>query len=151
VSNGALLVAGVALTAAGMAWLSTVQPGDTFIVGLGLPMVLIGAGQGLAFAPLTTAGIAGVEAQDAGAASGLVNSAHQLGSALGLGILVTVAATAGTDLADHVTAALTGSTVLLVLALIIAAAVVVPGERRRLGNVVDVDAATDTLQLDPVR
>ena len=65
-------------------------------------------------------------------AGGLVNTAHQLGSALGLGILVTVAAAAGTDLADHVTAALTGSTMLLVLALIISAAVVVPGERRRL-------------------
>ena len=42
-------------------------------------MVLIGAGQGLAFAPLTAAGIAGVDAADAGAASGLVNTAHQLG------------------------------------------------------------------------
>jgi len=47
------------------------------------PMVLIGAGQGLAFAPLTTFGIAAVRGEDAGAASGLVNTAHQLGMALG--------------------------------------------------------------------
>ena len=44
-------------------------------------MVLIGAGQGLAFAPLTSFGIAGVPAEDAGAATGLVNTAHQLGMA----------------------------------------------------------------------
>ena len=136
IGNAALLVAGVALTAAGMAWLSTLDYGATYLAAVAPPMALIGAGQGLAFAPLTAAGIAGVTARDAGAASGLVNTSHQLGSALGLGILVAIATGAGSRheqptrvLADHVTAALTGSALLLTLALGVAAVVVVPGER----------------------
>ena len=39
---------------------------------------------------MTTAGLAGVGSRDAGAAPGVVNTAHQLGSALGLGILPAV-------------------------------------------------------------
>ena len=72
------------VTLAGMVWLSRVGVGDTYLTAVALPMVLIGAGQGLAFAPLTNAGIAGVAPTDAGAASGLLNTAHQLGMALGL-------------------------------------------------------------------
>jgi len=131
VGDSWVLVAGVAVTALGMAWLAQVGAGETYLTGIALPMILIGAGQGLAFAPLTSAGIAGVDSADAGAASGLVNTAHQLGSALGLGVLVTVAAASGTELAGHVTAALTGSAILLAVALVIAVAVVVPGERSR--------------------
>jgi hypothetical protein len=41
---------------------------------------------------MTTAGLAGDDAHDAGAASGVVNTAHQLGSALGLGILTAAGA-----------------------------------------------------------
>jgi EmrB/QacA subfamily drug resistance transporter len=126
-----VLVAGIAVTAAGMTWLCQVNTGQSYLAGIALPMMLIGAGQGLAFAPMTSAGIAGVDTADAGAASGLVNTAHQLGSALGLGILVTVAAVHGTDLAGHITAALAGSAVLLTVALVVAIAVVIPGERSR--------------------
>ena len=65
------------------------------MTGIALPMVLIGIGQGASLAPLTASGIIGVTKEDAGAASGLVNVAHQLGGSLGLGILVTVFAAAG--------------------------------------------------------
>ena len=99
-------------------------------------MLLVGAGQGLAFAPLTSAGIAGVRPEDAGAASGLLNTAHQIGMALGLGFLVAVSANAGDGRLDgasrtiaHVTAALTGSTVLLALALVVVLTVIVPARR----------------------
>ena len=118
-----VLVAGIAITLLGMAWLSRVTPGGSFLLQVALPLVLIGAGQGLAFAPLTGAGIAGTTPEDAGAASGLVNAAHQLGGALGLGVLVTVAdsarhgSTALEQLASSTTTALTGSAVLLALAL----------------------------------
>ena len=47
----------VALTLAGMAWLAQVDTVDSYLTGVALPMVLIGAGQGLAFAPLTSFGI----------------------------------------------------------------------------------------------
>ena len=50
----------------------------------------MGLGSGTALVPLTTAGLAGVEPDDAGAASGLVNVTQQVGAALGLAVLVTV-------------------------------------------------------------
>ena len=57
-------------------------------------MILIGIGQGGVLAPLTASGVAGVAREDTGAASGLVNVAHQLGGSLGLGVLVVVFAAA---------------------------------------------------------
>ncbi|PUB24455.1 EmrB/QacA subfamily drug resistance transporter [Promicromonospora sp. AC04] len=136
IPGAALLAVGMALTLVGMAWLSRVDAGDTYLAAVALPMLLIGAGQGLAFAPLTNSGIAGVAPEDAGAASGLVNTAHQLGMALGLGILVAVSANAGAGSSDvvaqtsaHVSAALTGATVLVALALVVVLAVVLPARR----------------------
>ena len=51
-------------------------------------MVLIGLGQGLAMSPLTNQGIEGVARKDTGAASGLVNVAHQISGAIGLSLMV---------------------------------------------------------------
>jgi EmrB/QacA subfamily drug resistance transporter len=129
--NAVLLAAGTALTLVGMAWLSGAGIDDSYLLSVALPMMLIGGGQGLAFAPLTSAGLAGVPAADSGAASGLVNTAHQLGMALGLGILVAVSAHAGdldgpAAVAEHVRAALTGSAALLAAALVVVLAVIVP-------------------------
>ena len=135
VPNAVLLATGTAVTLVGMAWLSRAGVDDSHLLSVALPMMLIGGGQGLAFAPLTSAGIAGVPAGDAGAASGLVNTAHQLGMALGLGILVAVSARAGSDLggaaavAERVRAALTGSTVLLAAALVVVLAVILPTQK----------------------
>ena len=92
-------------------------------------MVLIGAGQGLAFAPLTSFGLAGVRGQDAGAASGLVNTAHQLGMATGLAVLVAASADA-TGLVARVSSALGWGSCLLALCLTVVLAVVVPAQRR---------------------
>ena len=126
ISIGSLLAAGVLFTLVGMFWLSRIAVGASFWVSVALPMVLIGVGQGLAFAPMTSAGVSGVTPGDAGAASGLVNTAHQLGSSLGLGVLVTIAVSVGgpdTDtpqaVADHMHAALTGSSIFLAVALVI--------------------------------
>jgi hypothetical protein len=133
-----VLVAGIVLTLAGMVWLSRVSPETGYLMGVAAPMVLIGGGQGLAFAPMTSAGIAGTTAADAGAASGLVNTFHQLGSSLGLGILVATAAAAGsvaasataaTRLAREVSAALTAGSGLLALSLVITLALIVPAAR----------------------
>lgn len=133
--NAALLAAGVAVTLAGMVWLGRLDAGSAYLTAVALPMVLLGIGQGLAFAPLTSAGIAGVTAQDAGAASGLVNTAHQLGSSLGLGILVTAAASAQPGngpaqvaVAGHVSSALAAGSVLLALCLAVSLLLVVPAE-----------------------
>lgn len=70
--------------------------------------------------------MAGVAPQDAGVAGGLVNVAHHLGGALGLGILVTVFDAAGAGvhgpqdlLAHRVSASLTAATAFLILALVV--------------------------------
>lgn len=138
ISGAVLLMAGVAITLAGMFWLSRLDAGDGYLTTVALPMLLVGAGQGLTFAPLTGFGIAGVPAEDAGAASGLLNTAHQLGMALGLGVLVTVSAHAGAGSTDHagqvaaqVSAALTGSSVLLTAALVVASIVIAPARTLR--------------------
>jgi EmrB/QacA subfamily drug resistance transporter len=129
--QGIPLIAGVVLTLIGMAWFSQVSTTSSYWGAVALPMLLIGAGQGLAFAPLTSAGIAGVASEDAGAASGMVNTFHQLGMALGLGVLITVSAHAGRGLSSapdvltaHVDAALATGSVLLGLCLIAALAIV---------------------------
>jgi EmrB/QacA subfamily drug resistance transporter len=128
------LLAGILLTLAGMFWLSRADVDSSYLTGVALPMILIGAGQGLAFAPLTSFGITGAHASDAGAASGLVNTFHQIGTCLGLGIAVAAAATVPTGgpstahVAAQVGAALTTGSVLLLLALAITAVLILPAD-----------------------
>jgi EmrB/QacA subfamily drug resistance transporter len=125
VGGTTLLIAGLTLALGGMAWLSRLTESTAFVPGIALPLVMMGVGMGSALTPLTGAGIAGVAPADAGAASGLVNVAQQLGGSLGLGILVTVFASAqrgaggGTPhaLAHAVSSAVTGSAVFLALGL----------------------------------
>ncbi|HEX4734227.1 MAG TPA: MFS transporter [Thermoleophilaceae bacterium] len=119
--NAQLLMAGVSLAAIGMTWLSRIDASTPFLPGIAVPLVMMGVGMGAALTPLTAAGIAGVDPHDAGAASGLVNAAHQLGGSLGLSVLVTVFAAGGgeANLAHAVSLALTGSAALLTLALLI--------------------------------
>jgi EmrB/QacA subfamily drug resistance transporter len=125
--NAVLLAVGLALTLAGIAWLSQITAATPYLTGVALPMVLLGVGQGLAFGPLTAAGISGTTADDGGAASGLVNTAHQLGSSLGVGILVTASAGAA-SLAESAATAYTGGTFMLSAAVVVVLAFVVPAE-----------------------
>ncbi|MFI7171257.1 MFS transporter [Rhodococcoides fascians] len=137
IPNATLLTVGLVSSFTGMVWLSSLGVGDSYLAAVALPMVLIGVGQGLAFAPLTNAGIADVDAADAGAASGLLNTAHQLGMAMGLGILVAISANAGADetgaeaVTEHVGTALRGGSVIVALALAVVLTVMVPAERAR--------------------
>ena len=130
--NGRLLAGGLALALIGMAWLAQVSADTSYLIGVALPMVMIGIGQGATLSPLTVAGIAGVAREDAGAASGLVNAAHQLGGSLGLGVLVVVFAAAGGDaleghalLAHQISAAFTAGAVMLALALVLVVRLIV--------------------------
>jgi Na+/alanine symporter len=105
-----------------------------------MPMAVLAVGAAAAFTPLTTAGVAGVASEDAGAASGLVNAAHQLGGSLGLGVLVTVFASAlphapagaaasptqANALAHAISTSLTAGTVMLGAALAIVLILVRP-------------------------
>jgi MFS family permease len=94
VGNMRLLAVGVSTALVGMVLLSRITPDSHYFPMIAVPMLLLGTGIGTALTPLTTAGVAGVAPEDAGAASGLVNVAQQLGASLGLGILVTVFAAA---------------------------------------------------------
>lgn len=136
--NGRVLAADLATTVLGMVWLSLVSVDSSYLTGIALPMVLLGLGQGCTLSPLTVAGIAGVRREDAGAASGLVNAAHQLGGSLGLAILVVVFAAvdqgtldARALLAHRIAAAFSAGLVMLVLALAAVLWLIVLPERRR--------------------
>jgi predicted MFS family arabinose efflux permease len=124
VGSERVAVVGVAAMVLTAAWLSRLSVGSGSVTGVALPLVLYGLAQALSLSSLTTAGMAGVAPADAGVAGGLVDAAHHLGGALGLGILTTVFASAGSRgstppelLADRVGAAFAGGTVLAVLAL----------------------------------
>jgi len=79
---------------AGMAWLAQITPAAGYLPGVLGPMLLLGAGMGVVFVPLTMAALAGVRPEDSGAASSMVNVTQQVGGSLGLAILVTVYASA---------------------------------------------------------
>jgi EmrB/QacA subfamily drug resistance transporter len=96
-----LMVIGLIPVVAGMAWLSRLSPESTYLSGVLGPMILFGAGMGVAFVPLTMTSLAGVRPEDSGAASSMVNVMQQVGGALGLSILVTVFGTASRAAARH--------------------------------------------------
>ncbi|WP_431903008.1 MFS transporter [Nonomuraea sp. bgisy101] len=83
----AVLPSGLALLAAGLAWLARTPADGTFLVDLLGPSLLIGAGLGVAFVRLTSVASAGVPAADSGLAGGLLNATRQIGGAVGLAFL----------------------------------------------------------------
>jgi EmrB/QacA subfamily drug resistance transporter len=102
-----LMVTGLLPAVCGMIWLSRISPGSSYPAGVLGPMLLIGAGMGVVFVPLTIASLAGVRPEDAGAASSMVNVAQQVGGSLGLAILVTAFSGASRAAARHPDAHLT--------------------------------------------
>jgi MFS family permease len=84
-----LMVVGITFSTLGILWLTQLSA-TTSVGGVIGPLVTFGAGNGLAFVPLTAVSLARVEPEDAGAASGLVNAVQQVGGSLGLAVLVTV-------------------------------------------------------------
>jgi hypothetical protein len=98
-------------------------------------MACAGAGIGLVFAPLFAAVLAGVPAADAGAASGVLNTAQQIGNALGVTVVGLVffgtlgertGREAYADALGHVTA-----TLLVLLGVTLVLAATLPGHSRR--------------------
>ena len=117
-----VLAGGLTIALVGMLWLGQLSPGADYLTQMAAPLVLLGVGMGSALTPLTTAGMAGVADADAGAASGLINVAQQLGGTLGVGALVTVFAAASSGagsqaLVEGVPTVLAGAAILLALAL----------------------------------
>ncbi len=88
------LVIGPLLSAAGLLWMSFLSFGDGYRAHMFVPLALFGLGIGTTFVPMTLTATAGVPAAQAGLASGLVNTARQIGGAVGLAVLATLAAAA---------------------------------------------------------
>ncbi len=86
------LIGGLLLIAAGLLWFSQVPaPGGSFAANVLGPSLLAAVGLGFAFVPVTIAAVSGTKPQEAGLASGLINTSQQVGGALGLAILATIA------------------------------------------------------------
>jgi EmrB/QacA subfamily drug resistance transporter len=94
----ATLLPGLALIGAGLLFLSQISVGGSYWSEVLPAMVLIGAGAGLSFPSLMSLAMGGVAPQEAGLASGLVNTSLQVGGALGLAVLATLATNRSDDL-----------------------------------------------------
>jgi EmrB/QacA subfamily drug resistance transporter len=87
----AVLLAGQVVIVVALAWLGLGPTDATYTVNLMVPLGLLGLGGGLSFPSLTMIAMADARPQDAGLASGLLNTTGQVGGALGLAILATLA------------------------------------------------------------
>ena len=87
-----VLIAGLALVAAGLLWFARAPVDGHYVVDLLPAMLVIGVGAGLAFPTLMTLAMSGATPEDSGLASGLVNTTQQVGGALGISVLATIAA-----------------------------------------------------------
>jgi predicted MFS family arabinose efflux permease len=96
-----LLVLGMTLQALGLLLFAGVSVGGSYTADVLLASLVTAIGLGLSFVPVTIAAVAGVAQTEAGLASGIVNTSRQMGGALGLAILATVASTlARNEVAD---------------------------------------------------
>jgi MFS family permease len=86
-----VLIVAPLIIAAGLGWMSQVSAGGAYATDILGPIVIAAFGLGLSFPPATYAATAGVAPRDAGLASGLVNTTRQVGGAVGLALLATIA------------------------------------------------------------
>ncbi|WP_245721652.1 MFS transporter [Nocardia crassostreae] len=131
-----VLLAGGLAGAAGLLWFGQSDPATTFLNGILGPSIVASVGIGAAMVAMGMAAVAGVAPEQSGLASGILNSARQLGGSLGLAVLVTVAtkeigaATDAAALARGYGVALSWGAVLLAVGAVLAA-VILP---RRVGE-----------------
>jgi EmrB/QacA subfamily drug resistance transporter len=84
--------AGLLIAASGLALFARAPAPGSFLVDVFPAMVLLGIGGGIVFTPMLLAAMNDVQPQDAGLASGVVNTSFMMGGALGLAVLASVAA-----------------------------------------------------------
>ncbi|HEU4979947.1 MAG TPA: MFS transporter [Solirubrobacterales bacterium] len=106
-----ILATGLLSMSLGLAWFSQVEAGGSFVADVLGPSLLAAVGLGFGFVTSTIAATTGVEGREQGLASGLINTSQQIGGALGLAVLSTIAtsrtddalASGGTALPDALT------------------------------------------------
>ncbi|HUD44351.1 MAG TPA: MFS transporter [Patescibacteria group bacterium] len=86
------LIAGPLLIAIGVAWLSRLPVNGNYFINILPTILLMPVGIGMTFLPIIVAATAGVPANRSGLASGLINTSQQMGGAIGLTVLSSVAA-----------------------------------------------------------
>jgi EmrB/QacA subfamily drug resistance transporter len=86
-----ILTLGMTFVAAGLVYWSQVSVGGGFVSDILGPSLLAAMGLGFGFVTSTIAAVAGVEGREQGLASGLINTSQQIGGALGLAVLSTIA------------------------------------------------------------
>ena len=96
-----LLIAGSAIAAGGMFWLSRITEHSTYTSGLLGPLIVTAAGLGTLFMPVTLIALSKVPDRDAGLAASLPNVGQQVGGSIGLALLGTVAWTVVSNTARH--------------------------------------------------
>ena len=99
-----LIPPGMMCAAGGMAWLTGISLTSSYAANILGPLILLGAGLGLVFAPALNSATFSVGPRDAGVASATANTAQQVGGSIGTALLNTIAASAVTSyVASHVT------------------------------------------------
>jgi MFS family permease len=88
-----VLAVGLTLITGGMLWFTQIPVNGSFLTHLLPGYLLVGVGMAFSFIPISIGALAGVKPQQAGLASGLINTAQQIGGALGVAIAATVAFT----------------------------------------------------------
>jgi EmrB/QacA subfamily drug resistance transporter len=116
-----LLLFGLSVLSVATFWVSQAHASDGYFVSLFGPLLLFGLGAGTCFLPLSVTILGGVPREDAGAASGMLQTMQQTGGALGVAALTSVAVAHGRS------DALLVGTVIAVVALVVAALVIRPG------------------------
>ncbi len=130
-----VLVTGMTLLTAGLVYFTQVSVGGSYVGDLLPGFLLIGIGIGFSFVPISIAALAGVEPGEAGLASGLINTSQQIGGALGIAALSTIATSQADDavasgsalptaLVDGFTAAFLAGAIIAALGILAAATLI---------------------------
>ena len=146
-----VLMAGMAFIAAGLLWFSQISVDGTYLGDVLGPSLLAAVGLGFSFVPTTIGAVSGVTDDDSGIASGLINASQQVGGALGLAVLATIANGRTDDslanavappeaLTDGFQAALAGGAGFALLGLVLTAVLISSAESRRFAEETDADA-----------
>jgi EmrB/QacA subfamily drug resistance transporter len=92
-----VLVVGMGMLTAGLVYFTQVSVGGSYLGDLLPGFLMIGVGIGFSFVPISIAALAGIQPSEAGLASGLINTSQQIGGALGIAALSTIATSHTTD------------------------------------------------------
>ena len=141
------LVLGMALMAAGLAWLGLVRPDGDYWTDVLPGLLAMAVGSGISYAPMFIAATTGVPAGEQGLSSGLLNTSQELGPAIGLAALAGVAAAvtatpAVTDLVSGYRAGFLGAAVLVAVAALVATRLPVGVGRAAAAAAADPDPLT---------